>query len=115
MDRQLTVDQARQQDASQQPVVVGSAGVARLRSESAMTDRPVGRIEDVTVGDEERLHRQLAETWCVPSGVIGWLSVVDHKTIGRRYVITAFGFFIFAGILAALMRIQLAVPNNHFL
>jgi cytochrome c oxidase subunit I+III len=40
--------------------------------------------------------------------------VADHKTIGRRYIVTAFGFFIFAGVLAALMRVQLAVPNNHF-
>src|SRR6185503_8200698 len=52
-------------------------------------------------------------TWYVPSGVIGWFRVVDHKTIGRRYIITAFAFFIFAGVLAGLMRLQLAVPNNH--
>jgi cytochrome c oxidase subunit 1 len=47
--------------------------------------------------------------------VIGWLSVVDHRTIGQRYIVTSFVFFVLAGLLAALMRIQLAVPNNRFL
>jgi cytochrome c oxidase subunit I+III len=58
---------------------------------------------------------RLAETWYVPRGVIGWLSVVDHRSIGRRYLVTAFGFFAFAGVLAALMRLQLAVPDNTLL
>jgi cytochrome c oxidase subunit I+III len=57
----------------------------------------------------------LAETWYVPRGVIGWFSVVDHRTIGRRYLITAFGFFVFAGLLAVLMRLQLAVPDNDLI
>jgi len=78
-------------------------------------DRPAERRETITTADEERLRRQLADTWYVPRGIIGWFSVADHKTIGRRYIITAFCFFIFAGILAGLMRLQLAVPNNHFI
>jgi heme/copper-type cytochrome/quinol oxidase subunit 1 len=64
---------------------------------------------------EARLRRELEQTWYVPDGIVGWFSVVDHRTIGRRYIVTAFCFFIFAGLLAALMRIQLALPNNHFL
>jgi cytochrome c oxidase subunit I+III len=63
------------------------------------------------VTDAERLER----TWYVPRGVLGWLSVADHRSIGKRYIITAFGFFIFAGLLAGLMRLQLAVPENRFL
>jgi cytochrome c oxidase subunit 1 len=74
----------------------------------------VERHVTITTAEEDRLRRQLADTWYVPSGLIGWFSVADHKTIGRRYITTAFGFFIFAGVLAALMRLQLAVPNNHF-
>ena len=34
---------------------------------------------------------------------------------GLRYVATAFMFFILAGALAALMRLQLAVPDNKLL
>jgi len=82
-----------------------------------MTDfvHPVERRQTMTLADDDRLHRELADTWYVPRGIIGWFSVADHKTIGKRYITTAFCFFIFAGILAVLMRIQLAVPNNHFL
>ena len=65
--------------------------------------------------DDARLAAELERSWYVPRGLIGWFSVVDHRTIARRYIITAFGFFLFAGILAALMRVQLAVPDNHFL
>ena len=77
---------------------------------------PAERVEpyadEVT---ETRLRTDLARTWYVPRGVLGWLSVVDHRTIGKRYIVTAFVFFIFAGVLAALMRLQLAFPENHFL
>ena len=63
---------------------------------------------------ESRLRHELERSWYVPRGFIGWFCAVDHRTIAKRYIVTAFGFFIFAGVLAALMRIQLAVPNNHF-
>ena len=63
----------------------------------------------------QQLDRQLADAWRVPRGIVGWFMVADHRTIGIRYIVTAFVFFILAGILAALMRIQLAVPENHFL
>jgi cytochrome c oxidase subunit 1 len=67
-----------------------------------------------TPGDDA-LRRTLERTWYVPSGVIGRLSVVDHRTIGIRYIVTAFAFFLIAGALAGLMRLQLAIPDNHFL
>jgi cytochrome c oxidase subunit 1 len=75
----------------------------------------VERRATITTADEERVRRQLSDTWYVPRGLIGWFSVADHKTIGRRYIVTAFCFFTFAGVLAGLMRLQLAVPNNHFI
>jgi heme/copper-type cytochrome/quinol oxidase subunit 1 len=60
-------------------------------------------------------RQDLARTWAVPGGVIGWLSAADHKTIGKRFIGTAFAFFLLGGILAALMRVQLARPENTFL
>ena len=38
----------------------------------------------------------LADTWRDPVGFIGWLSATDHKAIGRRFIVTAFGFFVAA-------------------
>jgi cytochrome c oxidase subunit 1 len=40
---------------------------------------------------------------------------VDHKVLGLMYIGSGLFFFVIAGIMAALIRIQLAVPNNHFL
>jgi cytochrome c oxidase subunit I+III len=54
----------------------------------------------------------LARTWQAPAGLRGWLSNVHHTAIGRRYVVTAFVFFVLAGLEAALMRAQLAFPDN---
>jgi cytochrome c oxidase subunit 1 len=61
-----------------------------------------------------RLEARLERTWSRPSGILGWLATVDHKEIGRRYIVTALIFLALGGALAALMRIQLAVPDNNF-
>ena len=44
----------------------------------------------------------------------GWLSSTDHKVIGHLYLITSFFFFLFAGLMAMIMRIQLFGPDHHF-
>ena len=41
----------------------------------------------------------------------GWLSSTDHKIIGHMYLITSFVFFLFAGIMAMLIRVQLMGPK----
>ncbi|MDH2392560.1 cytochrome c oxidase subunit I [Streptomyces sp. HNM0663] len=43
--------------------------------------------------------------------VAGWLTTTDHKVVGNLYMVTAFGFFVFAGVLAMLMRAELARPG----
>src|ERR1700733_13107463 len=48
------------------------------------------------------------------SVLAGWLSSTDHKIIGHMYLITAFFFFLCAGVMALMMRIQLMGPNQHF-
>jgi cytochrome c oxidase subunit I len=44
-----------------------------------------------------------------------WITTVDHKRIGKMYLVSAFLFFLFGGIEALLVRVQLAVPNAGFL
>jgi len=46
---------------------------------------------------------------------LSWIMTVDHKRIGILYLITAFFFFLFGGIEAFLMRLQLAQPGNKVL
>ncbi|MEU5716344.1 cytochrome c oxidase subunit I [Streptomyces sp. NPDC020403] len=43
--------------------------------------------------------------------VLRWLSTTDHKVIGYMYLVTSFAFFLFAGVLAMLMRAELARPG----
>jgi len=44
-----------------------------------------------------------------------WIVTVDHKKIGLMYIAGAMMFLTIGGIEALLMRIQLAVPESHFL
>ena len=62
---------------------------------------------------DERLHYELERTWRQHTGFRGWLTSVDHKSVGKRYIVTAFIFFILGGLNAALMRAQLARPENN--
>jgi cytochrome c oxidase subunit I+III len=72
---------------------------------------------DLRDTDLERpaLEAALAETWRTPYGLWGALATVDHKIIGRRYIFTAFAFLALGGVLAILMRLQLAQPEARVL
>ncbi|MGN6589603.1 MAG: cytochrome c oxidase subunit I, partial [Sphingomicrobium sp.] len=59
-----------------------------------------------------KLEARLERTWRRPPGIVGWLATVDHKEIGRRYIVTALIFLALGGVLALLMRLQLAKPDN---
>jgi cytochrome c oxidase subunit I len=50
-----------------------------------------------------------------PRGFLGFITTSDHKKIGGLYMVTAFAFFLLAGLLAEALRTQLAVPNNDIL
>ncbi|HET9830105.1 MAG TPA: hypothetical protein VFP91_00285, partial [Vicinamibacterales bacterium] len=43
-----------------------------------------------------------------------WIVTVDHKRLGLMYVGYGILFLVVAGLEATAMRIQLAIPNNHF-
>src|ERR1700712_4718122 len=57
----------------------------------------------------------LEQAWRDPPGLVGWISAVNHKAIGKRFIVTAFGFFVSAGALALLMRLQLARPESKLM
>jgi cytochrome c oxidase subunit I len=58
----------------------------------------------------ELLPRPMAKT-----GLVGWLTTVDHKKIGLMYAGFACLFFLIGGLEALLIRTQLIVPNNRFI
>ncbi|MGW5480690.1 aa3-type cytochrome oxidase subunit I [Streptomyces sp. NPDC004008] len=64
---------------------------------SAGLDEPRGRTRDPRVPTGERAR--------------DYLTTTDHKKIGNLYLVTSFGFFLFAGVLAMIMRAELARPG----
>jgi cytochrome c oxidase subunit I+III len=89
---------------------MGEKEEEKLREEQDWKQSPVISAETI-----EAERRELEKTWFEPRGIIGWLSNTNHKTIGLRIICTAFVFFIFGGILALLMRLQLTHPENNVL
>jgi cytochrome c oxidase subunit I len=70
------------------------------------------------IGQEESAVAKRSWLFTRPTaktGLVGWLTTVDHKRIGILYGISALFFFLVGGVEALLIRIQLAVPNNTFL
>jgi cytochrome c oxidase subunit 1 len=45
------------------------------------------------------------------SGIMDWLTTVDHKKIGLLYIVTSFLFFLSGGIMALFIRLELAQPG----
>jgi cytochrome c oxidase subunit 1 len=49
------------------------------------------------------------------TGILEWITTVDHKKIGILYIWTTFFFFITGGLLALAVRSQLATPDGKIL
>ena len=73
--------------------------------------------DDTHVMDASELHEHqlLEQTWQQPRGFFRWFTHVHHQSIGKRFIITAFIFFFLGGVLALLMRLQLARPQQALL
>ena len=73
--------------------------------------------EPLAQAPPEELQRaqasRLLKTWETPSGFRYWSSV-NNSDVGVWYTGMTFFFLLFGGVLALLMRIQLAVPQNDF-
>lgn len=61
--------------------------------------------------DRQAQEAQLAKVWESPKGWRYW-SDVNNTVVGLWYTATAFAFMLFGGVLALIIRTQLAVPEN---
>ncbi len=61
------------------------------------------------------LANTLEEHWGERPSLRSWFTTVDHKRIGRRYLVTAAVFFVIAGLNGAALRAQLARPRETLL
>src|SRR6202789_3308205 len=81
-----------------------------------MTVSDYERAPTVAVEDRQpALPEELRKLWETKPGLLGFLSSVDHKEIGIRYIITAFAFLIAGGVEALIFRLQLSWSNLHLL
>ncbi|NLU66865.1 cytochrome c oxidase subunit I [Streptomyces sp. HNM0574] len=80
-------------DASNEQTVASESGTAAADAEWARRPRPHrgGRL------------------------VISWVTSTDHKTIGSMYIITSFAFFLIGGVMALLIRAELARPGMQLI
>jgi cytochrome c oxidase subunit 1 len=90
--------------------------LTRLRKEDERLARERKKIvRDGPKLTGAKLEARLERTWSRPPGIIGWLATVDHKEIGRRYIVTALLFLALGGVLALAMRVQLAQPDSNLI
>ncbi|QEG33368.1 cytochrome c oxidase subunit I [Bythopirellula goksoeyrii] len=79
---------------------------------SHIDPEPLAEAPPLEVQQAQR--SRLLDAWKTPTGWRYW-SAVNNTEVGLWYTVAACCFFLFGGVLALLMRIQLAVPNNDFL
>ena len=60
------------------------------------------------------LHRELTRIWQGEPGWRGVFSSVSHTDLGKRFIVAAAVFFGIGGVLAMLIRAQLATPQSAF-
>ena len=81
---------------------------------SDITRNPERDLRDTGL-EQAQLTALLLRLWRTPDGWLGSLTSVDHKVIGKRYILTAFAFLVLGGLLAVLMRLQLAGAERKVL
>ncbi|MWJ29315.1 cytochrome c oxidase subunit I [Halomonas sp. ZH2S] len=64
--------------------------------------------------DTRRFLEDLERVWANPRG-LGALTIVNHTTVGLRFMLTGMAFFLVGGVLAMLIRSQLAFPGQNFM
>ncbi|MFL9966010.1 cytochrome c oxidase subunit I [Paraburkholderia sediminicola] len=88
----------------------GNEDLAAVPTITFRREPEVGEVPEGSAAE-----RRLRDLWESEPGWRGWLSTVDHKQIGLRYIVTAFCFLLLGGVEALIMRLQLARPNESLL
>src|SRR3954466_6628004 len=112
MDSQPAPVQARRAHAAEHDQGRRSPGAGSVFAEPEVMDT-AALIRTEVPAIDEKLRAKLLKTWTARPGIGGWVTTTDHKRIAIRYIVTAFIFFLLAGILALIMRTQLARPEAH--
>jgi len=70
--------------------------------------------DEQNLDNQSRLHQDFARVWDAPKG---WrtLATVNHTPVAMRFMVTGIIFFLIGGVMAMLMRTQLALPGQDIL
>jgi cytochrome c oxidase subunit I+III len=90
-------------------------GMRVARERPRMTSVPLTGTPDPELELEERAEQRLRRLWQTDSALKRWFATVDHKHIGKRYLVTAFFFLLVGGVEALVMRVQLARADQALL
>ncbi len=82
----------------------GPEGVARVPRRTQMNSA----LEPAGLGRQPTTLQSTTR-----SALYDWLASTEHTSLGCRFIVTALGFFVLGGILALIMRLQLATPLAH--
>lgn len=73
----------------------------------AVASKPASKVPDFSVG---LLKRPTAQT-----GLVSWLTTIDHKRIGILYFVSGVIFFVIGGLEALIIRAQLSAPELNLI
>lgn len=63
----------------------------------------------------DKQRKIFERVWRAPTGFRDWFATVNNQPFGNRFMLASMIFFFLGGIIALLMRVQLAVPDNDFI
>ncbi|RYZ68789.1 MAG: cytochrome ubiquinol oxidase subunit I, partial [Proteobacteria bacterium] len=87
----------------------------KLSSVDELFNEP--EMTDVMPADMDKSQRDAAfeKVWHSPDGIGGWFASVNNQPYGSRFMVSSLVFFLLAGAMSLLMRVQLSVPENDFM
>ncbi|RYZ15384.1 MAG: hypothetical protein EOP49_53160 [Sphingobacteriales bacterium] len=65
--------------------------------------------------DKSKRDAEFEKVWHSPDGIGGWFASVNNQPYGSRFMVASLVFFLLAGAMSLLMRVQLSVPENDFM
>jgi cytochrome c oxidase subunit I len=71
-------------------------------------------LEEPVTGAESATPARPSRQQTLGRTIVKWATTTDHKLIGYLYFYTSFVFFLFAGVMALIMRAELAEPGLQF-
>src|SRR5690606_15213489 len=92
----------------------GGARQGRSFRRACLAAHPTPGVSMTEAPDTRTLHEALDAHWRSPSGWRG-MSAVNHTAMGRRFMAAALCFFLVGGVLAMLIRAQLATSHSGYL